>query len=304
MNPKKSFHDITPQSKTVPVNLGDIRDLPLPPTQDQQIKQTNIAPTQPNFSSTINNNSTNESAKSANVTANIPDVPLAKTPIETPRPAANNSVPWLRDILGLAIFVSIVVIGAWLINLFIFRTFNVVGPSMEPTLDGGAAGSVVGAPSDRLVINLLPVTSSRIAGKNYTPERGQIIVFKNPTFTTGNADEYIVKRVIGLPGERVAVNDCTLKVYNSENPTGFDPYPDFKNFAKNDSEMNPCISGDGTDIEVPNNEIFVVGDHRVDNYSMDSRNGDGRSTLGTIPLNDIIGPVSLRVWPLNKLKMF
>jgi len=48
----------------------------------------------------------------------------------------------------------------------------------------------------------------------------------------------------------------------------------------------------------------VVGAHRVGNYSMDSRNGGGRASLGTIPLDDIIGPVSLRIWPLDKLKIF
>ncbi len=93
-------------------------------------------------------------------------------------------------------------------------------------------------------------------------------------------------------------------MYNKEYPDGFDPYPDFKNFAKNDKEINTCIDGAGTDVTVLNDAVFVVGDHRIDNYSMDSRNGGGRATLGTVPLKDIVGPVSLRIWPLNQLKTF
>jgi hypothetical protein len=55
---------------------------------------------------------------------------------------------------------------------------------------------------------------------------------------------------------------------------------------------------------VSGDAIFVVGDHRVDSHSMDSRNGGGRASLGTVPLRDIVGPVSLRIWPLNQLKAF
>ena len=244
-------------------------------------------------------------------TANIADAPLMKTPIETPRPTARNRTPWLRDIFGLAIFVAVVVVGAWLINLFVFRTFNVLGPSMEPTLYGGAEGSLsADEPSDRLVINLLPVTGAHLAGKDYIPKRGQIVVFKNPNFQASKVDEYVVKRVVGLPGERVTVDGCHVKIYNSDHPDGFDPYPDFKNFASDDGDINPCIDGDGTDITVPDDAIFVIGDHRTDGsggqqWSMDSRNGNGsRATLGTIPLKDIIGPVSLRIWPFDRFKMF
>jgi signal peptidase I len=223
---------------------------------------------------------------------------LPKSPIETPRPAAKVSrLPgWLRDVLGIAIFIIVVVVGATLINQFVFRSFNVVGPSMETTLDGGVGGD----PSDRLIVNRMAVTWANMTGHDYSPPRGEIIVFRNPNFQTGMRDEYIVKRVIGLAGERVTVGDCTLKVHNAEHPDGFDPYPDFDNVGN----PNTCVAGDGTDVTVPSGEIFVVGDHRDGDFSMDSRNGGGRPSLGLIPLNDIIGPVSLRIWPLNKLKTF
>ncbi|MCL2037918.1 signal peptidase I [Candidatus Saccharibacteria bacterium] len=226
----------------------------------------------------------------------IPNNPLKKTPIETPRPTAKKG--WVRDIIGLGVFITVVIVGAWLINMLVFRSFNVVGPSMEPTLEGENGRS------DRLIVNLLPVTGAHIAGKEWVPSRGQIIVFKNPKFTPGSPDEYIVKRVIGLPGERVTVTDCVLKVHNSEHPNGFNPYPDFKNFTENDAEINTCVEGAGTDVTVPDDQIFVVGDHRVGIYSMDSRDGGGRASLGTIPLDDIIGPVALRIWPIDQLKIF
>jgi signal peptidase I len=280
MNPQKPIQDIkTPTSPAK--DLGELyNDLPLPP-----VEPSTKLPAKP---------------KPAATASQIPNKPLTATPIETPRPMAKNRFPWLRDVIGLSIFVAVIFVGALLINTFIFRSFNVVGPSMEPTLEGGVAGQ----PSDRVIVNLVPVTLSHIGGKDWTPARGEIIVFKNPQYTAGQDDEYVVKRVVGLPGERVTVNDCQLKVYNAEQKDGFDPYPDFKNFADNDKEINTCIDGDGTNVTVPGDAIFVVGDHRVNNYSMDSRNGDGRASLGTIPLSDVVGPVSLRIWPIDHFKRF
>ncbi|MDR0957557.1 MAG: signal peptidase I [Candidatus Nomurabacteria bacterium] len=227
--------------------------------------------------------------------------PMTKSKIEKPSPKAKGSgVSWLRDFMGLGIFVVVVLVGAFLINTFIFRSFNVVGPSMEPTLDGGYGG----LPNDRLIINLMPRTWAGIWGGNWVPERGDIVVFHNPSWRAGEEDEYVVKRVIGLPGERVTVNDCVLKVYNEENPDGFDPYPTFENMEEDDKKVNTCVAGNGTDRTVSEDSIFVVGDHRVDNYSMDSRNGDGRASLGLVPLKNIVGKVAVRIWPFDRFKFF
>jgi signal peptidase I len=124
--------------------------------------------------------------------------------------------PLAKDIFSLIIFVICVVIGTLLINTFVFRSYNVVGPSMETTLYTG----------DRLIVNRLPVTWSSIKGKQYVPARGEIIVFKNPRYSLGNDDEYIVKRVIGLPGERVTLKNGHYVVYNDAHPEGFDPDKD------------------------------------------------------------------------------
>lgn len=190
--------------------------------------------------------------------------------------------PFAKDVLGIVIFIVCVVIGTVLINSFVFRSFNVVGPSMETTLYTG----------DRLIVDRLPVTWAQLQGKSYMPKRGQVIVFKNPHYTLDAQDEYIVKRVIGLPGERVVLENGTYTVYNKENPDGFNPDD------RNNGEPGSPTSGEVDEI-VPDGELFVSGDHRQANYSYDSRNG-----LGTIPLYDVVGPAAVRIYPLNKMRTF
>lgn len=145
---------------------------------------------------------------------------------------------------------------------------------------------------DRLIVNRLPVTWAQLQNKSYVPERGQIIVFKNPLFSAGMTDEFIVKRVIAFPGERVLLQNGQYTVFNSEFPDGFNPDDD------NNGEPGSPTSG-SIDVVVPANELFVSGDHREGNFSLDSRNG-----LGTIPYYDIIGPVSLRIFPFDKIRSF
>lgn len=188
----------------------------------------------------------------------------------------------LKDVLGIIIFIACVIIGTILINTFIFRSFSVVGPSMENTLHTG----------DRLIINRIPVTLAHIENKEYIPKRGQIIVFKNPQYSPGDLDEYIIKRVIGLPGERVVLKNGVYTIFNNQHPNGFNPD------QFNNGEPGSPISGQ-VDVTVPANSLFVSGDHRQGNYSYDSRNG-----LGFIPSYDIIGPAAFRIYPFNKIRTF
>lgn len=189
--------------------------------------------------------------------------------------------PGLKDILGIIGFIIAVVIGAALINQFLFRSFSVSGPSMEPTLYTG----------DRLIVNRLPVTWAHLQGKSYVPNRGQIIVFQNPHWLPGGLDEYIVKRVIAFPGERVTVSDGVMKVYNEENPEGFLV-----------DQVHPGATSPTAgevDTIVPESELFVAGDHRQEGFSLDSRDG-----LGTIPYKDMIGPVAMRIYPFTQFQLF
>jgi signal peptidase I len=193
--------------------------------------------------------------------------------------------PFVKDIFGIVIFIACVLIGTLLINTFVFRSFSVFGPSMETTL----------YTNDRLIVDRLPVTWAHLQNKSYIPDRGQVIVFKNPHYSPGIEDEYIVKRVIGLPGERVAIKNGAYVVYNSQHPDGFNPD------EANHGEPGSPTSGTADEI-VPDGEIFVSGDHRQGSYSFDSRNGS--NGMGTIPLYDVVGPVSFRIYPFDKIRSF
>jgi signal peptidase I len=190
--------------------------------------------------------------------------------------------PFIKDALSIGIFIICVLIGTLLINSFVFRSFSVIGPSMETTL----------YTNDRLIVDRLPVTWAQIQNKTYIPSRGQIIVFKNPLYSAGMTDEYIVKRVIAFPGERVTIQDGHYVVYNQSHPNGFNP--DDTNHGEPGSPTSGSI-----DEVVPDGELFVSGDHRQGSYSLDSRNG-----LGTIPFYDVVGPVSLRIFPFDKIRWF
>jgi signal peptidase I len=190
--------------------------------------------------------------------------------------------PFIKDTLGIFVFISCVLVGTILINAFIFRSFNVVGPSMQTTMYTG----------DRLIVNRLPVTWAQLQNKPYIPERGQIIVFKNPRYNVGTGDEYIVKRVIAFPGERVTVTDGVLTVYNSEHPNGF--HPDDANHGEPGSPTSGSV-----DTTVTDGTLFVAGDHRQGDFSFDSRSG-----LGLIPYYDVVGPVKLRIYPFTSIRIF
>jgi signal peptidase I len=189
---------------------------------------------------------------------------------------------FFKDAINIIIFIVCVLVGTLFINTFIFRSFSVIGPSMETTLYTG----------DRLMVNRIPVTIAQLQNKDYVPNRGQVIVFKNPQYTSGMGDEYIVKRVIAFPGERVVLKDGKYTVYNYAHPNGFNPDD------TNKGEPGSPTSGE-IDTIVPTNELFVSGDHRQGTYSYDSRNG-----LGTIPLYDVVGPVGIRVFPFDKIRLF
>lgn len=188
----------------------------------------------------------------------------------------------LADILGIFFFVFSVTLGVILINSFIFQSFTIVGGSMENTLHDG----------DKVIISRLPTTWASLTNSVYVPKRGEVIVFKNPQYTAGMKDQYIIKRVIAFAGEKVTVKDGNVTVYNKEHPNGFNPDENFNNEPKSYTDHNGTWT-------VPENEIFVMGDNREGSNSYDSRSG-----LGTIPLYEIVGPVALRIWPFNGIRNF
>lgn len=204
--------------------------------------------------------------------------------------------PLLKDILSLILFVVCVVLGTLALNAFIFRSYNVVGSSMENTLHG----------NDRIIVNRIPVSFSHLLGQEYIPERGQIIVFAGGSADgplTCKAqpveeihDQYVIKRVIAYPGERVVVKDGKLTVYNEEHPDGFSPDDATR---KSDTDGPKKYTSGEVDTIVPSGELFVSGDNREGTYSLDSRNG-----LGTIPFCRIVGPAVFRLFPFDKIRVF
>lgn len=192
--------------------------------------------------------------------------------------------PAFRDGTGLVLFVIGVIIGTIILNAFVFRSFTVEGPSMEETMHTG----------DRLIVNRLPVTVAKLQNQPYLPARGQVVVFKNPNYNPSlGHEEYVVKRVIAFAGERVTVEDGVVTVYTRDRPDGFNVDKEVNN-----NEPGQPTSGE-VDTTVAEGTIFVMGDHREGNFSCDSRN-----CMGTIPLFDLVGPVSMRIFPFNQIRTF
>ncbi len=154
---------------------------------------------------------------------------------------------------------------------FVFRTYNVNGSSMRPTLTNG----------DRVIVNKFTKTKS---GGDYTPKRGQIVVFNSH-----HEEKSLIKRVIALPGEKISMNNGRFLVKNEQYPNGFDPDAGYEDrLPKNDT----------TTIEeevVPAGHMFVSGDNRAPGQSLDSRN-----QLGFVPLSEIVGTATLRYFPLDQ----
>jgi signal peptidase I len=179
-------------------------------------------------------------------------------------------------ILVTALVVAFLIIG------FVFRSYQVDGPSMENTLQN----------ADKLIIWKVPRTWARLTHHAYIPNRGDIIVFTQSGLSEfGQTDsKQLIKRVIGLPGERVVVKDGSYTVYTKDHPNGFNPDRTLS-YGKN----IPTTSG-SVDVTLHKDQIFVSGDNRPD--SLDSR------SFGPINADKVVGKLVLRVFPISQAKPF
>lgn len=213
-----------------------------------------------------------------------PPTPVHITPTLPAAPPDSPKHEGLRSIAStIAILIAAPIIAIFL-TTFVFQSYEVDGPSMETTLEN----------HDRLIVLKIPKTISQILQKDYVPVRNDIIIFKTSAVQDGSLDDgsekQLVKRVIGLPGDRVVVKNGSMTIYNSEHPEGFDP-----DAGQDHGDAISVTPGD-VDITIKEGEVFVCGDNRVN--SLDSR------AIGTIPSEDIIGKLILRIYPLDSVKKF
>ncbi len=149
------------------------------------------------------------------------------------------------------------------IRYFIFQPFFVRGQSMEPNFYNG----------DYLIID-------ELSYQFRAPKRGEVVVFKYPNDTT----QRYIKRIIGLPGETIAVNAGKVFVYQDGSPVALDELAYLPQTTQTQGNIK---------ISLDKNEYFVLGDNR--SLSADSR------AWGTLPEGDLIGRVMFRAWPFSAL---
>ena len=171
----------------------------------------------------------------------------------------------MKEMISTLVYLLGVLCLTWLVITFIGQRTEVDGSSMEPMLSNG----------DNLIVD-------KISYRFRDPQRYDIIVF--PFKYQENT--FYIKRIIGLPGETVQIDEQGTIYINGEVLT--------ENYGREiiraetgGIAANPIVLGE--------DEYFVMGDNR--NCSMDSRT----EIVGNIKRKDIIGRAWIRIWPLNKL---
>lgn len=172
---------------------------------------------------------------------------------------ADEKIRW-AGLLGESIqIIAPALVLALFVHFFLAQATVVYGQSMEPNL----------VQSQRLVVD-------KISYRFHPPQRGDIVVLDLP-----NMDEMLVKRVVGLPGERVAVQNGVVYIDGNKLPELF-PH-DLTAYNMSETTLPPL-------------HYFVLGDNRGN--SNDSR------AFGSVQRDEIVGRVWLRYWPLRQFGFF
>jgi len=156
----------------------------------------------------------------------------------------------------------LVIVVALIFRYFLVQPFIVVGQSMEPNFHN----------NEYLVVD-------KLSYKLRVPRRGEVIIFHPPA----NTRESYIKRIIGLPGERVEVKEGNI-------------YIDGRLLEESYVQRDPKISEGRNDLtaQLGPNEYFVFGDNR--DHSSDSRE------IGPIPKANIQGKVMLILFPIKNMR--
>lgn len=171
----------------------------------------------------------------------------------------------LKELLNTVIYILVLLGLSYLLVMFVVQRVEVQGESMEPTLSNG----------DNLFVD-------KISYRFRDPERFDIIVFP----PKGEPDKYYIKRIIGLPGETVQIDE-NGNIY-------IDGELLIEGYGKEVIDANH-IGLAAEPIELGVNEYFVLGDNR--NNSTDSR----YAGVGNVKRSDIVGRAWIQIWPLNKI---
>lgn len=174
-----------------------------------------------------------------------------------------NDKPYKRDSdLRFIISLIVAVTLAFALRLFIAEPVMVDGESMMPNLLDG----------ERMFVEKVSLYFTE-------PKRGDIIICYYPNYTTS-----CVKRVIGLPGDTVSVQDGIVYINGEE----LDESEYWFYRGEMDFDVGETV--------VPENSVYVMGDNR--NHSMDSRTWG----VGAIPYERVIGTVRYVVWPFSSFR--
>lgn len=160
--------------------------------------------------------------------------------------------------------IIVAIIAVVLVRSFVVQPFVVSGASMEPTFFNG---------------NYLLVDELTYMFRN--PDRGEVIVFRYP----GDLKSFYIKRIIGLPGERVIVEKGKVSIYKGE-----------EKIDLNEAYIGGRFTQGSFEVSLGDDEFFVMGDNR--NFSFDSRN------WGPLPKEDVVGIVRVRLWPIYEVQAF
>ena len=194
------------------------------------------------------------------------DPPTPGTPGQKPAtPPARKGSRWVVE---LVIVVVVAALLAIVLRTFVVQTFFIPSGSMEPTLQIG----------DRILVD-------KLSYHLHSVDRGDIVVFARPPDENcgGPPVNDLVKRVIGLPGERISSSGNTVLI--NGRPLAEPWLPKGTVLGK---AIPPTV--------VPANTFYVLGDNR--DSSCDSR------YWGPVPRSLIVGKVVVLVWPLSRFHIF
>jgi len=178
--------------------------------------------------------------------------------------AKENFKLFLWETIKIVIVALIIILP---LRYYVVQPFYVKGASMEPNFYD----------HEYLIIN-------EISYHFNEPSRGEIVVFKYPL----NPKEYYIKRIIGLPGERITIKDGQVIIFNQEFTEG-------KILKENYLEPGVETWGD-IDITLGIDEYYVLGDNRAS--SKDSR------IFGPVSRHFIVGKTWVRGWPFSRFSVF